>query len=134
LALLKDEETVYLATLDGRAPRVRPVTLIRHTTGFYVITSTLDAKIKQITAVPSVEICVPLSGERGRGYLRITGTMSIQTDPDIRRDVADSASYFIQYWNSWEDSDYTLLSLDIESIDHMHPRDTYPKKYLVRNG
>ena len=44
----KDLQVIYLATIYGTKPQVRPVTMIRFKNRFWVMTGTRDAKIRQI--------------------------------------------------------------------------------------
>ncbi len=53
------QSVMYLATVDGDLPRLRPVTLINLDTGFYVITGARGdrdtAELRQTKANPRVE-------------------------------------------------------------------------------
>ncbi len=46
--VMKGETTVFLATLDGDHPRVRPVTTIENNGELFVLTGSEDAKFHQI--------------------------------------------------------------------------------------
>ena len=47
---------VFLATIEGDQPRVRPVTLINFEGKFWVTTETRSRKVKQIMKNPKVEL------------------------------------------------------------------------------
>ncbi|HEU67967.1 MAG TPA: pyridoxamine 5'-phosphate oxidase family protein [Candidatus Acetothermia bacterium] len=65
--------TMFLATWDGRFPRVRPMALVRDGLRLYFGTGQDDAKARQITGHPQVEfVALPRRGGN-TGYLRVAG-------------------------------------------------------------
>ena len=71
------QQLVYLATVDGLQPRVRPVSLIHLYDRFFVITGARGgvnaAKLQQIRRNPRVEYYMPVKHEGGEGFIRGSG-------------------------------------------------------------
>ncbi|MFX1562301.1 MAG: pyridoxamine 5'-phosphate oxidase family protein [Promethearchaeota archaeon] len=109
--VLSGETTVYLATLDGDQPRVRPVTLVEHQGEFFVLTGTKNAKVIQIRKHEKAEIVAPLRHEKGTGYVRFTALVTVEKDPEQRTRVAKAASFFSDFWDSPEHPEYALLRI-----------------------
>jgi len=70
---LDPNPTMFLATWDGRCPRVRPMALVRDGLRFYIGTCRNDAKSKQIASCPTVEFVATVREGDYTGYLRVTG-------------------------------------------------------------
>ncbi|MGA1820948.1 MAG: pyridoxamine 5'-phosphate oxidase family protein [Thermoplasmatota archaeon] len=129
LELIEDQKAVYVATIDGDIPRVRPLTLVRFDSRYFILTGMNDAKIRQIKDNNSVEICCPLKGEIGNGYIRMDGIVDIVGDMKLKKKVADHVSYFKEYWDTPEDPTYALLEFRMRNMEYMKPGDNYSSKY-----
>jgi uncharacterized pyridoxamine 5'-phosphate oxidase family protein len=53
-AHFQDFQHVFLATVEGNHPRVRPVTLVYFENRFWITTETKSAKVKQVENNPKV--------------------------------------------------------------------------------
>jgi len=124
--VLSGETTVYLATLDGDQPRVRPVTLVEHHGDLFVLTGTKDAKVAQIRKHKKVEIVAPVRHEKGTGYVRFTALVTVEKDLEQRAKVAKAASFFSEFWDSPEHPGYALLRIQPVKIEYLKPGDLLP--------
>ncbi len=122
-SILQGEPTVYLATVEGNKPRVRPVTLVESLGNLFVLTSTNCRKVREIRKNSSVEIVRPVKHGKNRGYLRIAADASIVEDPTVRKSLAAMASYFETYWVSANDPEFTLIRITPRRIAYLRPGD-----------
>jgi general stress protein 26 len=119
--LLKKTQTVFLATLDGKQPRVRPVTMIHYDKKLWVTTGTKDAKVKQIKKNPKFEVSW-LFGRKGNpGSLRFSGTAEIVKDIKTKTGIAGQLKWFNYFWKSVSDPNFTLLRLSSDRAEYMRP-------------
>ncbi len=73
----KEQRVVHFATVEGRQPRVRPMTLIHCDDSFYMITGARGgkeaSKLKQIRENPRFEYYLSLKGKEVDGFIRGMG-------------------------------------------------------------
>ena len=77
LSWIRQNQYVYLATVDKRQPYVRPMVLIVFDDRYFFVTFSGDAKVHQIANNKWVEVCVPLYESGNTGYIRLTGVAHI---------------------------------------------------------
>ncbi len=121
LGRLVGTKVVAFATGGEGGPRVRPLTIITHGGGHYVLTSTGDAKVRQLRQDPRFECYVLLEEGENTGYVRFRGTAGFVEDPDLRRGVGQTSGFIEAYWKGPEDPDLTVLCLDIRDAEVMRP-------------
>jgi uncharacterized pyridoxamine 5'-phosphate oxidase family protein len=120
-AHFKDFQPIFLATVDGNVPRVRPVTLIHFDKKMWVTTGSGNAKMRQIKANQNIEFCLLLgSGENG-GYVRCTGQAEIVSDASTRKLIADNTPFFKQFWKTADDPGYALLRIHAKEVEYLRP-------------
>jgi general stress protein 26 len=124
------ESIIYLSTIDGNIPRVRPVTMVRSGSRYFIMTGSKDAKVQQIKNNNKIEICHPIKNEKGMGYLRVDGSLDIVKDKQIKKQVAEETGFFKDYWSSPEDPTYTLLEFNMNDFEYLKPGETYARKLL----
>jgi general stress protein 26 len=125
--VMKGETTVLLATMDGDQPRVRPVTSIENNGELFVLTGSEDAKIRQIQQNAKVEVVALVPYADTSGYIRFSARAKIINDPKIRERVADTTSFFSNYFKSSSDPKYALIHLIPERIEYLKPGEMYPE-------
>lgn len=76
----KDFQHVFLATVEGDQPRVRPVTLINFDGKFWITTGTGSAKVEQIRRNPKVEFSFMFKKRNRDCCIRVTGLAKIIED------------------------------------------------------
>ncbi len=87
-SFLKAAKVYYIATLDGRQPRVRPFGTVNIYKGrLYIQTGRKKNVAKQILANPKVELCA----FNGKEWLRLSGTLV--NDPSIEAQKSMLAAY-----------------------------------------
>lgn len=121
LAGFDEYRTVHMATVDGDAPRVRPVTLNLIDGVFYILTGAQDVKIAQLRENPRVELCLSLERDEYDGYVRLAGSAKMIEDAGVKRVVAERVDYFKVYWKGYDDPSYTLLEIVISGMEYMEP-------------
>ena len=89
---LKDCQVVFLATVDGDRPRVRPVTLLRKGNDLFTVSGLKSSKVKQIMKNPRVEFAFSVSNA-GFNSIRVECTAEIVNDKKIRAEVYDSPEH-----------------------------------------
>jgi general stress protein 26 len=122
-SLLQDEPVVYLATVEGSEPRVRPVTLVESLGRLYVLTSTQCRKVREIKENSNVEIVRMVEHGGNRGYVRITADASIVENQTIRESVAAVTSYFETFWKGANDPEFTLIQISPRRVTYLRPGD-----------
>ena len=83
---------VFLATIEGNKPRVRPVTLMRKGNDVFTVSGLKSAKIKQIMETPTVEFAFSLP-DIGFNSIRVECTAEIVNDKKIKTEVYDSEEH-----------------------------------------
>ena len=112
---LEGDNLIYLATGERDQPRVRPVSLIRSTDGYYVITGARGGqnagKVKQIEANPRVE------------YYLIRGECdaSIVEDPSVKARLHGEVVWAKSYFDTPSHPDYVLLKLVHRAYSYRKP-------------
>ena len=110
---------IFLATIEGDQPRVRPVTLIRLQNKLFVTTGSNDDKVKQIKQNPKIEFCLMLEREERKGTIRAECEARIVENKDIKAGVYNNMSFAKEFWESPEDPNYTLIRLQPEAFEYM---------------
>jgi len=124
LSHFKDFEHVFLATIDGNHPRVRPVTLINLNKRFWVTTDTNSAKVKQIEKNPNMELCLLFTEQDMDCCARVAGLAKIIRDKDTKTKIAKRCDFFSKHWESVDDPNYTLLEICPAEIEIVTPEKT----------
>ena len=119
--LLKKTQPVFLATLDGKQPRVRPVTMIHHDKKLWVTTGTKDAKVKQIKKNAKFEVSWYFGRKGNPGSLRLSGKAEIVKDKKTKAEIAAQLNWFNYFWKSVDDPHYTRLRLASDRAEYMRP-------------
>jgi uncharacterized pyridoxamine 5'-phosphate oxidase family protein len=115
------EPHIFLATVEGDQPRVRPVTLMHLQNKLFVTTGSNDAKVKQIKRNPKIEFCLMLEREERKGTIRAECEARIVENKDIKADVYNNISFAKEFWKSPEDLSYTLIRLQPNAFEYMKP-------------
>ncbi|MHA2378568.1 MAG: pyridoxamine 5'-phosphate oxidase family protein [Candidatus Thorarchaeota archaeon] len=122
-SLLQDEPMIYLATVEGSEPRVRPVTLVESLGNLYVLTSTRCRKVREIKENSNVEIVRLVEHGENRGYVRIAADASVVENQAVRESVAAATSYFETFWKGASDPEFTLIQIRPKRIAYLRPGD-----------
>jgi general stress protein 26 len=128
---LSGTQSVYLATAEADQPRVRPVTLLNIDRKLWIATGQRSAKVRQIRRNPNVEFCLPLSDERGNGYLRVAGLASVVTDPETRETIGGKIPFLDEYWSGPDDPDFCLLRITRVEVEYLRPGEMDPYAFIV---
>jgi len=122
---LEGDNLIYLATGERDQPRVRPVSLIRSTDGYYVITGARGGqnagKVKQIEANPRVEYYLTLEDEEKRGFIRGECDASIVEDPSVKARLHGEVVWAKSYFDTPSHPDYVLLKLVHRAYSYRKP-------------
>jgi uncharacterized pyridoxamine 5'-phosphate oxidase family protein len=129
---LKEIQVVYLATVEGDRPRLRPVTMGYYEDKFWILTGTKDAKTAQIRSNPNIELLHDLVNDKGRGYIRFIGTATVmEQDMETKNRIATKFPFFKEFWETPEDPNCTLIATDIERLEYMRPGQMLAGCYLI---
>jgi general stress protein 26 len=123
----RTQGVVYLATVEGDQPRVRPVTLVSLDAGFYVITGARGgrdaAKLQQIRNNPRVEYYLTLEEGENKGFIRGEATASVIPDPVIKERLFSEIQWAKSYFQGPEDLNYVLLGIHPRAYSYRRPGD-----------
>jgi len=120
----EDFQHVFLATLDGDQPRVRPVTLINFDGRFWITTDTWSGKVKQIQKNPKVELSFVFKKGNRDCCIRVAGLAKIVKDKETKTKLARHCDFFSKHWEKVDDPNYTLLEIRPYEVTHVTPDKT----------
>jgi pyridoxamine 5'-phosphate oxidase len=88
--------TVFIATLDGHQPRVRPLALqFADGRGFYFQTEPVKSVYKQLLANKQVELCFHKPEGGGLGtVMRVTGEIEFVADLELKARLIEERPFF----------------------------------------
>jgi uncharacterized pyridoxamine 5'-phosphate oxidase family protein len=110
---------VFLATVDGNQPRLRPVTLIRLKDRLFVATGAEDAKVRQIKQNPKVEFCLLLEEGENKGTIRAECTAELVKDGKVKAEAYGRVPFMKEFWSNPEDPSYALIELRPTGYEYM---------------
>ncbi len=123
----KKYKTGYVATIAGRGrPTLRPVSIFLVGRDIYFCTGTGNAKVKQLAKDPRVEVCIPVTRSRWRGYYRITGCARIIKDARARLRIFKKIPYAAEeYWKGADDPAFTAVAIKPRRSRYLAPGQTH---------
>ncbi len=111
----KEQQVVSFATVEGRQPRVRPMTLIHSDDRFYMITGARGGKdaykLRQIRKNPRFEYYLTLKGEKVDGFIRGMGDTWEVRDRDTREEIYTMIEWATSFFPTVDHPDYVLIEL-----------------------
>ena len=120
-AHFNEQQYVFLATVEGNQPRVRPVTLIKLQSRLLVATGSKDAKVLQMESNPKIEFCFLIEKEERKGTIRAECTAKIVEDLNIKTTVFNKISFMKEFFETPSDSNYTLIEFNPIKFEYMKP-------------
>lgn len=89
---LKDCQIIFLATVDGKCPRVRPVTLMRKGNKLFTVSMIKNAKVDHIRKNGKVEFafCMP---DMGFNAIRVECTAEVVDDEKVKSEIYGSPEH-----------------------------------------
>ena len=123
----KSQPLMYLATIDGNQPKVRPMALIYHKDTCWFVSIAGRKKIKEIETNDNIEFAINPQDREDLSTIRGTGRAVLIDDQELRQDLANVIPWFDEYWESAEDSNFFLYKIDLEQVSVQIPvkRDIY---------
>ncbi len=120
----EDFQHVFLATMDGDQPRVRPVTLISFDGKFCITTDTWSEKVKQILKNPKVEFSFAFKRGNRDCCIRVTGLAKMIKDKQVKTKLARHCDFFSKHRKSVDDPNYTLFQIFPSEATYVTPDKT----------
>ena len=117
LAVVKADRFPHLATMDGKQPRLRPVSPVR-TDGFTVYVANLRSyhKTGEIADNPNVELCYL---DEQHNQVRITGTAVVVSDRVVLQEIWDANPLLRQYLGSIDNPELIVYRIDPNRVRYM---------------
>ena len=112
---------VFLATVDGDQPRVRPVTLVHLKNRLYVTTGSDNAKVKQIRENSKIEFCLLFEKGERKGTIRAECQAQILQDKEVKTDIFKNIPFAKEFWKNPEDPNFTVIALRPKSFEYLKP-------------
>ena len=131
---IKEEQIVFLATVEEKQPKVRPITLLYIDNKFWVTTNINSSKAKQILENPKTELCLFLENKENpynSGYVRAEGIAKITLDRDTKFKVGQKAGVFGTYFKNIDDPDYALMEILPKRIEYIRPTEKKRHKIVL---
>ena len=116
-----EQQHIFLATVEGDQPRVRPVTLIYLSNRMYVATGSNDAKTMQIKENPRTEFCLMIEKKGHNGTIRAECQANIVQDMKVKTDIYTKIPFIREFFKTPEDPGYTLIELEPTRFEYMKP-------------
>jgi len=121
----KEQQVVSFATVEGKQPRVRPMSLIYFDQRFFMITGARGGKkakkLIQIRKTPRYEYYLTLKGEKVDGFIRGMGDALEVSDFHTRKKIYDEIAWASNYFDSVDNPDYVLLELKHDGFSYRKP-------------
>lgn len=122
--LIKDAGFGFLATTEGKQPRVRPMMPYLTDSGDFLLALLSHSRtIPQIKDNPQVEICYV---DRKMSYCRITGKGKLSTDLEKKEIVWNNIPMLRQYFSGPQDARFALIEIESGSVEAMTPTQKIP--------
>jgi len=113
-AIMKEAGACFMATTDGQKAAVRPMGGgARVGDELWFATAANTAKVAEIKAQPSVELCYANKQWR---HVRISGTAVVSTDGAEKKKLFDMVPVLEKYFSGPEDPVYVVLKIKVERI------------------
>jgi uncharacterized pyridoxamine 5'-phosphate oxidase family protein len=114
-----DLQNVFLATVEGDQPRLRPVTLMRLGDRLFFATGVGDAKVRQIESNAKVEFCLLLEKGESKGTVRAECLAKVVIDLAMKSELYNKVPFMKEFWSSPEDKRYALIELTPKGFEYM---------------
>lgn len=127
LDYLKLQPLMYLATVDGNQPRVRPMALIYHNDTCWFVSIAGTEKTNDIEKNNNVEFAINPQDREDLSTIRGTGKAILITDFETKKEVIKAIPWFSEFFKSYDDPMFYLYKLELEKISVQIPvkRDIY---------
>ena len=117
--LIKDAGYGFLATTEGKQPKVRPMMPFLTEEGELLLALLSTSRtIPQIKENPLVEICYV---DRKMCFCRLSCRAKISSDLAKKEIVWNNVPMLRQYFSGPEDQNFTLVEIEIASAEAMTP-------------
>lgn len=115
--IVKKVKFPMLATIDGKQPRVRPVSPVR-TEGFTVYVANLKSygKTTEIAANPKVELCYM---DEDHNQVRISGEAEVVTDRKLLEDIWNGNRLLQHYLGSIDNPQLIVYKINPTRVRYM---------------
>jgi general stress protein 26 len=81
-----------------------------------------NAKVGEASANPRAEACV-MMGERDlEGSVRLTGTLGMVHDTEVKKDVVNCTGFAESFWQGPGDPNYSLMEFKLVRLQYMRSR------------
>ncbi len=122
--LIKDAGFGFLATTQGKQPRVRPMMPYLTDDGDLLLALLPQSRtISQVKENPLVEICYV---DRKMCYCRVSGKAAISEDPEKKESVWNNVPMLRQYFSGPQDPKFVLIEIKTEAAEAMSPTQKAP--------
>lgn len=122
--LIKDAGFGFLATTEGKQPKVRPMMPYLTDEGDLLLALLENSRtIPQIKENPLVEICYV---DRKMSYCRIAGIAKISGDLEKKETVWNNIPMLRQYFSGPQDQKFILLEINTKTVEAMTPTQRTP--------
>lgn len=120
---LKKSEIMYLATCTDSKPHVRCMAIIYHEDTIWCCSKSNRIKVQEIKQNNSIELCILIESKKGLGSIRGSGKAMIISDLKVKEKLSLNIPFFKSYWDTYEDSDFTLIKLEVAEFMFHDPDD-----------
>ena len=123
--LIRDAGFGFLATIEKKQPRVRPMMPYLTDDGELLLALLGRSRtIPQIQESPLVEVCFV---DRKMWYCRITGKAKISADLSKKEILWNAIPMLRQYFSSHQDKNFFLAVISLEHVEAMTPHQKLPE-------
>lgn len=123
--LIRDAGYCFLATTEGKQPRVRPMApYLSDDNQLLVALLGRSRSIAQVKENPLVELCYV---DRKMWYCRIAGHAAISEDKEKKETLWNNVPILRQYFGGIDDPNFVLMAVDIKEVEAMTPHQKEPE-------
>ena len=122
--LIKDAGFGFLATTEGKQPRVRPMMPYLNDEGNLLLALLGNSRtIPQVKENPMVEICFV---DRKMCFARLSGKASLRDELEKKEAVWNNVPMLRQYFSGPQDERFILVEIETKSLEAMSPTQKAP--------
>ena len=128
--LIKDAGYGFLATMEGKQPRVRPMMPYLTDDGNLLVALLSQSRtIKQVKENPLVEICYV---DRKMCFCRVTGKAAVSEDIEKKEMVWNNVPMLRQFFSGPQDPRFILVEIESGMSEAMSPTQKTPDSLMLK--
>ena len=123
---IHESNHITLATVEGKQPRLRTMTLMYCKDGYFIASGSTSNKVRQPENNPLVEWILPLKEGENNGYIRAECHSLFINDGDLKKRLFNFYDFIPKLWKGPEDPNLSVIQLIPSRYEYLRPGDWEP--------